>query len=186
MISAEASSAVAASAETILDTSDQLLGLAEKERQITELLLEKPTQSELDLDTRLRDVASTVESEHPDASVRVSCPDGLTIWATTQFGRALQELVTNAVVHDDSPSPDVAVTVSRTDEAVRIDVADTGPPIPEMERNVLTDELEQTPLYHGSGLGLWLVNVIVTRSGGVLSVAENSPTGNVVSIELQQ
>jgi PAS domain S-box-containing protein len=185
-ISAEASNAVAASAETILDTSDQLLGLAEKERQITELLLKKPTQSELDLDTRLRDVASTVESEHPDASVRVSCPDGLTIRATTQFGRALQELVTNAVVHDDSPSPDVAVTVSRTDEAVRIDVADTGPPIPEMERNVLTDELEQTPLYHGSGLGLWLVNVIVTRSGGVLSIAENSPTGNVVGIELQQ
>jgi C4-dicarboxylate-specific signal transduction histidine kinase len=55
-----------------------------------------------------------------------------------------------------------------------------------MERNVLTDELEQTPLYHGSGLGLWLVNVIVTRSGGVLSIAENSPTGNVVGIELQQ
>lgn len=186
MIAAETSDAVSASVDSILDTSDRLLGLAEKERQITELLLEKPRYSELDLRARLRDVASAVESEHPDASVRVSCPDGLTIRATTQFGRALTELVTNAVVHDESPSPDVAVTASRTDGTVRIDVADTGPPIPEMERNVLTDELEQTPLYHGSGLGLWLVNVIVTRSGGVLSVAENSPTGNVISIELQQ
>jgi PAS domain S-box-containing protein len=186
MIAADASGAVSASADTILDTSDQLLGLAEKERHITELLIEKPTYSELDLCAHLRDVASAVESEHPDASVRVSCPDGLTIRPTTQFGRAITELVTNAVVHNESPSPDVAVTASRTDGAVRIDVADTGPPIPEMERNVLTDELEQTPLYHGSGLGLWLVNVIVTRSGGVLSVAENSPTGNVVSIELQQ
>ena len=186
MIAADASGAVSASADTILDTGDQLLGLAEKERHITELLIEKPTYSELDLCAHLRDVASAVESEHPDASVRVSCPDGLTIRPTTQFGRAITELVTNAVVHNESPSPDVAVTASRTDGAVRIDVADTGPPIPEMERNVLTDELEQTPLYHGSGLGLWLVNVIVTRSGGVLSVAENSPTGNVVSIELQQ
>jgi len=40
------------------------------------------------------------------------------------------------------------------------------------------------PLYHGSGLGLWLINWIVKRSGGTLEFSENQPRGNVVTIEL--
>ena len=186
MIASEASGSVADSASKIIEMSDQLLGLADKERQITELLLGTPTYDRIDLRDRIRQVAAAVESEHPDASVVVECPQAVTAEVTTEFEQAIEELVINAIVHDDSPSPEVTVGVSGSDEAVRIDVADTGPPIPEMERNVLTDETEQTPLYHGDGLGLWLVNVIVTRSGGSLSVTENAPSGNVVRIELQR
>ena len=76
------------------------------------------------------------------------------------------------------------MTVTRTDEAVRIAIADSGPPIPEMERDVLGDDGEETPLYHGGGLGLWLVKLLIARSGGTITVAENSPAGNIVRIEL--
>jgi PAS domain S-box-containing protein len=182
----EASDEVGASAGKIIDTSDQLVELAEKERKITELLREEPTLEEIQIRDHLQSVVSTVASGYPDAEIAVDCPEAVTVQATKQFDQAIGELVTNATDHNDSPSPEVTVTVTHSDETVHIDIADNGPPIPEVERNVLVDETEQTPLYHGSGLGLWLVNLIVTRSGGTITVEENSPAGNVVRIELSR
>ncbi|MFC7255779.1 PAS domain S-box protein [Haloplanus litoreus] len=185
-IHAETSGEVAASAEKIVDTSDQLIELAEKERQITELLREHPAHDQIKVCDRVQDVVSSVGSEHPDATIAVECPDGVTVEAMPQFGQAITELVTNAVIHNDSPSPEITVTVTQTDETVRIAIADSGPRIPEMERDLLVDQPEQTPLYHGSGLGLWLVKLITARSGGTITVEENSPAGNIVRIELSR
>ncbi|QGX93709.1 PAS domain S-box protein [Haloplanus rallus] len=185
-IHGETSGEVAASAETIADTSDRLIRLAEKERQITELLREDPTRDQIEVRDRLEDVISSVGSEHSDATIAVECPDDVTVEAIPQFGQAIEELVTNAIIHSDSPSPEVTVTVTRTDETVRMAIADSGPRIPEMERDLLEDQAEQTPLYHRSGLGLWLVKLITTRSGGTITVEGNSPAGNIVRIELSR
>ena len=185
-IQSEASSEIAAAAGAIVEKSDELLGLAEKERQITELLRGEPTQKEIEVHERLKQITSRVESEHPEATITVECSEKVTVWATTEFGEAMKELVTNAIVHNDSSSPEVTLSVTQSDGTVRIDIADTGPRISEMERNVLVSETEQTPLYHGSGLGLWLVNLVITRSNGTITVAENAPAGNIVSIYLSQ
>jgi signal transduction histidine kinase len=168
----------------IIEASDQLLELTEKERQITALLREDPSREEIEICDRLRQVAAEIASEYPDAAIAVNCPGAVTVRATPRLGQALEELVLNAIVHNDSSSPDVTVTVAQQDETVRIDVADTGPEIPEMEQQLLVGEAKQSPLYHGDGLGLWLVKLIVTRASGSISVTENSPVGNVVSIQL--
>ena len=49
-------------------------------------------------------------------------------------------------VHDESEAPTVPVTVERTDGTTRIDVADAGPPIPDMGRSISGDEAARTPL----------------------------------------
>jgi PAS domain S-box-containing protein len=183
-VHSETSGGVAASAGEIVEMSDRMIRLAEKERQITDLLRENPSQAEVGLRDSLQNVVSSIRSNHPEATITVDCPDDATVEAVPQLGQAVEELVTNAAVHNDSSSPEVAVSVSQTDETVRIDVADNGPQIPEMERELLVGEAEQTPLYHGDGLGLWLVKLITARSGGTVTVGENSPAGNVVSIEL--
>jgi PAS domain S-box-containing protein len=179
-----ASGEAEASAGRIVDTSDRLLELAQKEREITEVLRKDPTHEKVDVGDVLRRVSSDVGSEHPKATVAVECPDDVSVHATTQFPQAVRELVTNAVVHNDSASPDVAVAVERNEDVVRIEVADNGPRIPEVERGLLVDEEEQTPLYHGTGLGLWLVRLIVSRTGGTVTVEENTPAGNIVGIEI--
>ena len=185
-IQSETSNGTADAAGKIIDMSDRLVGLAEKERQITDLLRDEPTRTDVAVCDQLQTIASRVESEHPDATVAVDCSAEVTARATSNFGQAITELVTNAIVHNESSSPTVTLTVTRTEGTVRIDVADTGPRIPEMERNILVGETKQTPLYHGEGLGLWLVKLIVARSDGSISITENSPTGNVVTVELSQ
>ncbi|GGJ11974.1 hypothetical protein GCM10008995_22310 [Halobellus salinus] len=185
-IQSGASNATADFAGKIVDMSDRLVGLAEKERQITDLLRNEPTLKDTAVCDRLQQIASRVESKHPGATVVIDCSERVTARATPKLGQAITELVTNAIVHNESPSPTVVLTVTRADGTVRIDVADTGPRIPEMERNMLVGKTTQTPLYHGSGLGLWLVRLIITRSGGSITLSENSPTGNIVTIELSQ
>ena len=177
---------IASSAEQIIETSDQLIDTAEKERDTAELLQNPPAPEEFTAKKLLRDVASSLRSEYPDATVAVDCDRCVTIQATKQFRQAIRELVTNAIVHDDSGSPEVMVTVVQTAEDIRIEIADTGPRIPEVERKALSEDEERTQLEHGSGLGLWFVQLLVSRSGGSITFEENSPTGNIVALELPE
>lgn len=79
------------------------------------------------------------------------------------------------------------VSVARTDDDGAtmglLRVADDGPGLPTMERLTL-EEGRETPLRHGQGLGLWLVNWVVTRAGGELSVGERDGGGTVVEVRL--
>jgi signal transduction histidine kinase len=69
------------------------------------------------------------------------------------------------------------------DEVVRVVVADDGPTIDEYERSVL-DRGTETPLEHGSGLGLWLITWGSEIAGGGVTFAENDPTGSIVTVEV--
>jgi signal transduction histidine kinase len=180
-----ASDAVADRASAIADTSRALMETAEKERTITEVLIETPRVERKDVSDIVDRVAETVRTECPEASVTVECPEGVTASVSERFGTALEELATNAVIHNDSTSPRVILTVAREDDAVRVDVCDDGPVIPAAERDVLLGTGDKTPTYHGSGLGLWLVNLVVSRSGGSISHEAVDPRGNVVGITLQ-
>lgn len=180
----ETAGEIARFAEKIKDISEKLIGIAEKERKITAVLREKPTQIETSVGRLLRQVASRVGSDYPDATITVEGPADVTVTATEHLEQAISELVRNAIVHNDSTAPEVVLSVTQFESTARIEVADTGPSIPEMEREVLVGNGEQTPLYHGSGLGLWLVKLIVSRSGGTITFEENDPAGNIVGIEL--
>uniref|UniRef100_UPI003567E59A ATP-binding protein n=1 Tax=Salinigranum sp. TaxID=1966351 RepID=UPI003567E59A len=95
-------------------------------------------------------------------------------------------LVENAVEHNDTDAPWVCVSVERTavdgERYVDLTVADDGPPIPEADREVLVGR--DPSLDDASGLGLWLVNWIVTDSGGEVTYEPNDPRGNVVTVRL--
>jgi len=65
-----------------------------------------------------------------------------------------------------------------------IRVADDGPPIPETEIDVLQEDVETSSTFHGTGVGLWVMQWCVESLGGELAFEENAPRGNVVSISL--
>jgi len=186
LIHSETSGEVAQSATNIINTSDGLLETAEKERAVTEVLLRDPVEKEITIKTVLQGIVSTVESNHPDATVQVECPEDVTVKVTEGFNQALVELVKNAIIHSDSDSPEVSISITRSDGTIHIDIADTGPQIPEMEQKIFEENTEQTAVSHGTGLGMWLVKLLIARSGGTITVNENAPTGNVVRITFHQ
>ena len=168
----------------IREMSNKLLATTEKQREITQLLREPPTRSEIELKPLLAEIQSRLQSTHPEATIRIDCENPIQLQVGDKFVYALEELITNAIIHNDGDDPSVAVTVEQTAERVRITVADNGPQISEMERDVIQHPENRSPLYHGSGLGLWLVRLIISRSGGTVQFVDTDEDGNTIVVSL--
>lgn len=95
----------------------------------------------------------------------------------------LQELVDNAVTHNDRAAPTVEISVQQTAFGGRVAVEDDGPGIPDDEQAVVADGVE-TRIKHGTGVGLWLVYWAITRLGGELKFESAEPRGSVVIVRL--
>ena len=171
-------------ARTIIDHSEQLNEMVAKEREITKILSDPPRTTRIDLTREVDAITSEFERAHPEAVISTEGPETNVEVRAGALGRALRELVRNAVVHADRERPVVEIRTSVTPETVDVRVVDENRAIPEMEQEVLLKQAEIEPLVHGSGLGLWLVHLIVDRADGTLSFEANEPRGNVVGIHV--
>lgn len=171
-------------ADQIRGSVESLLGNVEKQRRIVQILQEEPDHREFELVSLLDSIVDEFANARPEATVSISAPESVTVSATGQLPDALAELVDNAIRHNDRESPTVSVEVTAEPDKVTVEVADDGPSIPDMDVNVLTGADDETAIYHGEGLGLWLVYLVVHRSRGSVLYAENDPRGNVVSVVL--
>lgn len=184
MIADSGSDAVVTHAERILRTSEKLLETTAKERQITRFLSEGRTGTQYPVRKLVSEVVSEVRAEYPRADIETTLPTNRSPRISTSVSTAIAELLDNAVTHSDRRVPTIEVRVWVTDDFVGIRVADDGPGIPAMEREVLFGQADIGPLYHGSGLGLWLVNLVVSDLDGVLEFEDIEPRGSAVTIRL--
>ncbi len=173
-------------AEKIVDACDRLMDLVETERTVTGILSDEPQRDAVEVVSLLERMTESLATEFPEADIDCRLPDEATTTASTHLEKALSEVLRNAIVHSDRDPPEVTVTVTERAEDVELRIADTGPGIPEMDKQVVTGDRSIEPLYHGSGLGLWLVSLIVRRSNGTLAFDDNDPRGTVVSITLRK
>jgi len=172
LIAERADDETAAMAERLVDAVEDLLELSETARELQDLAYHAGSAHPRDVAADLRAVAEAVRAEHPDATVQVDAPAACHATATDRIRTALGELVENAVTHGGG---EVDCEVERDDDAVLVRVCDDGPGLSAAEQRVL-DEGRETPLTHSDGLGLWLVNWIVTGVGGSMSVTVDDGT----------
>jgi signal transduction histidine kinase len=127
----------------------------------------------------------TVVADLPEgAAVETRVDTECGICAGPELERALVELAENAVRHNPATEPWVELRAVDDDEWVTITVTDDGPGIDDMETAVIA-EGQETELVHESGLGLWLVNWIVTRYGGSFQIEPRTDAeGSVATVRL--
>ncbi len=167
---------------TIVETAEAMVETAEKARTIEQLLGEPPDRRRVALGELVANAIAAVDDPHvtfdpqlPEIEVQTD-PDRLQL--------AIEELIGNAVAHHDGERPRISIAAERTNTGrVRLCVTDDGPGIPEIERAVLTNA-EETPLRHGSGIGLWMVQWFVHQLGGRVSIADADPRGTCVELLL--
>ena len=181
-------------ARRVARTGRRLTALGEKARTLESAVREPGSVEPVDLGATVEAVAATLREESPGAPVRVAAADPPSGLATSRLETALLELGRNAVEHgadgDGHANADADATVELRVEGgrdedegeVRVVVADDGPGMPEMERRVLESGRE-TPLEHGSGLGLAMVNWLVTHVGGHVTTAVED--GTAVTLHLR-
>ena len=170
----------------IISTVDDIVDRSNKIGRVTEAL-ETEQHSPTPLRELLESVVSDARDRNPDAAITLTCEETIWIQGGPSVLIALEELVENAVEHRataDDPL-EVEITATRTDgtPGVRVAVHDNGPGIADHEREVIRSGTE-TPLKHGSGVGLWLVNWIVRNLGGRMSFPETDGPGTTVELQL--
>ncbi len=174
-------------AATIQERADELIALAEKTRAVERTLDRDDAEpGSVDVVAAVESIADRVAEEFDDVDVTTSLPDRADALADSMLRTAIYHVVENAIVHNDGdcPSVDIGVSVDEGSDRVRIAVADDGPGIPAEERELLAEDREITQLRHASGLGLWLVNWVVSQSGGELSFHEVPAGGTRVVLEV--
>jgi len=123
----------------------------------------------------LDELKADFQSSYPSACFRVEAFDPVSVQADVRLKMALLELIDNAVVHNTEPEPAVSVAVSPAESKppdcwVDITITDNGPGIPPEEWQTI-ETGEETPLHHGTGLGLWLVYWTVSLLGGEIAMS---------------
>lgn len=176
------------SATTIEDRAADLIRISEKTAIAESILQHDPVETATcDVKPMLAALASEFNAKYPEATITITCPNTAHVQADERLREAFREIFDNAIRHNVQAETTVSVSVRSADvkeaEWIEIEIIDNGPGIPEHDRKVI--ELgEETPLRHGTGLGLWLVHWIVTRFGGELDIGENDSRGSALTLRL--
>lgn len=186
-------------ATRIADSGQDLTDIGEKARTFDRLRKMDTTFQRVDPGAILSGVVETLSTTYPaatidarlvtvDSHVRADGDpelggDGTLFTDPQLLTLALENVVENAVLYDESAAPSVRIVVRESDDedfALAIDVIDEGPGIPESELAVLEYGAE-SDLEHGSGIGLWIVEWSLDRLGGHARF-ESCPSGTTVTL----
>lgn len=123
--------------------------------------------------------------------MRVECPEDLAVEMDRDKCRViLDNLISNAVKFSPE-NGEIAISIAREQAAVRMDVVDEGPGVPQEERERIFElfYLSDPPASsqsRGTGVGLALVRAYVEAHGGRVSVESNDGSGAQFRVTIPQ
>lgn len=185
LLAEDASTKTASHVEPIDRHTNRLIELSRKSERFREVLLgDIPKYERLDVARALSRRVEAMEARYPEAEIESSLPDEAWIETHPRIETVFDELLENAIVHDDDPPPTAYVSLEvNQNGSVSVEIRDEGPGLPAVERAVLENGAE-TPTVHSEGIGLWMVRAIVEDAGGDLSIEDAEPRGTIVTVTL--
>lgn len=173
--------------EKILTSGSHIVELTEIARDYVETVISnedlavEPTSISASLETEL----SLREDSLPDAEfvIHDQVPD-VDVAANQMLDSVFRNLLNNAVQHNDKDTPVVEVFSEVNEGEIEIRVADNGPGIPDEHKELIFGKGEKSLDSPGTGIGLYLVNTLVTQFDGTVWVEDNEPTGSVFIVRL--
>lgn len=167
-------------ADILMDSLDRLQSHTEKAREIDELVNEERVIQTGSLRRIVSTAVANYKKQYPEASIQENVDD-VDISAIIGVEKAISNAVENSLSHN-SDSVDIEIRSEIHEDIVNVYIEDNGAGLPESEKEIIMEE-EETPLSHGSGVGLWLMKWSVEKSGGELFLS-NTDEGARVEMEL--
>ena len=135
---------------------------------------------EIDLDVFFADFLKTFDQRGKTDVITIKDKGGKIKCNRAQFYQVVANLVDNAVKYTDKNQPEVHISYKISNQNIELTIEDNGPGIPdEFKTKVL--ELFQTlndrKREDSTGIGLSIVNKIVTKNGGTLEILDSTELG---------
>ena len=172
-------------AAEIAATAAELIDTTETAKKLADSTLERNTrQYAVALEPVLSAVVDELRDAYPESAIVRSDDEDLLVTADERLATVFREVIENAIEHTDQREPVVRLGVTADAETVDVLVTDDGPGIPETEQTGIFNEEPVTQTNHGSGLGLWLAELILDDYGGTLAYDFCPVNGSRVTISL--
>lgn len=160
--------------------SERIVDLIGNVRELGQSLADEIDVHPVDAIDLIEREVEAARSTHPHASFSIDLPSELQVYADVGLATVLENVLRNAVEHNDRRAPSVTVEATQGAEMATIRIADDGPGIDDDRKASVFQRGD-----HGNtGLGLFLVRTLVNRFGGSVYIEDNHPRGTVVVIEL--
>lgn len=178
LLSESAADVGAGDPTVVADKTEEALSRIETSKVIADTLIGDPDLEPIDLVPVVAEMASRI-SNTVAATVETDLPDSAVVSANDGVQSVVDNLIENAVEHNDADDPRVAVAVTAGYDFVRLTVTDNGPGIPDDRKGTVFE-----PGEGGSGGGLSLVYTLVTGYGGDVWIEDAEPRGTRFVVEL--
>lgn len=145
--------------------------------------------SSMDLCVLLAGIVNELRTAYPSRTIHLTCSSLLGSWDPDRLEQVFSNLIGNAIHHGDPEKP-VTVEAHQEGGAVRVDVHNDGPPIPEALRSQLFSAFRRgakdsrTAKTEGLGLGLFISHELVVAHSGQLDVRSGSAEGTTFRVTL--
>lgn len=159
--------------------SAQLLAHSEKATELGKLIDVAFEPERIDLTALVDQHAQEIDT-NTSALVVTDLDDGVFVDCHPLIGEAVRELLDNAVRHHDGETPHLRVQVDTDEHEAVLWIEDDGTGIDSHEIEAL-DRRSETNLTHGSGVGLWLVDMVALKSGGSFTLTDSSNLGGTLA-----
>ncbi|WP_424002790.1 ATP-binding protein [Haloarcula salina] len=169
-------------AELIQDVAENVGGLTKSVSQIENIATNDASDfSPTSVAAVLERLAGEFESTYPHATVSLDADEDARIAADRGLEYVLEHAIENAVEHHDGAAPKIRLeaTAEAASSRVVVRVVDDGPPIPQREIDAINPDAEFSEIYHGTGVGLFVMQWCAESLGGNLEIRDNTPRGNV-------
>jgi len=172
--------------DEILKAAQSAIEITQSAREITDVMLQSDVElSAMNLRTELDGEIQRLQSSYERAIVDVKGPlDAVEVVADEMLPSVFRNILNNAVQHNDKDIPEITVSTNLTDTTAVVHIADNGPGIPDDQKAAVFEEEHIGLDSNGTGLGLYLVETLVSRYGGQVHVLDNEPEGAIFVLQL--
>lgn len=165
----------------IAEKTDEALARIETTGAVAKTLTGEADLKEVDLAAITTEMATRIEDTY-DLPVTTDIPDRAPVTANAGLRSVVDNLLENAVEHNDADDPRIQVAVETNTETARLIVADNGPGIPDEQKERLLNSQSR----EDSSGGLSLIQILVESYGGKVSIEDNDPRGSIFTVELSR
>ena len=171
--------------QTIIDQVEVLKNLVNEFSRYARMPVTSPTLN--DLNVVVAEVVLLFQDAHKDIVFEFKPAEGLPKFDldAEQINRVMINLLDNAVAAINKKNGRIEITISYDEQhrKATVAVADDGAGVPSSYKRKVFEPYFSTKKF-GTGLGLAIVSSIISDHHGQVSVADNNPTGTIVSFQL--
>ncbi len=169
----------------VSETARDVIGMSEKLQIVNDVDIGEAQDKPVDMVSVLEAELERFETRYPEVTVKTELPDQLFVSAGWTIQYVIREALQNAMDHHTDPPADrrITITAEKKISDVTIEISDNGPGIPEDEIAPIESGTE-SPLSHGSGVGLWIISWLCRSFDG--SVRFETDDGTTVSFTLER